>query len=31
MGKDIQTRRERLKAWWERRSRVGKIALVLLG
>jgi sigma-B regulation protein RsbU (phosphoserine phosphatase) len=31
MGKDIRTRRERWKAWWGRRSRVGKITLVLLG
>ena len=31
MGKDIQTRRERWKAWWGRRSRVGKITVVLLG
>ena len=31
MGKDIRTRRERWKAWWERRSRVGKITVVLLG
>jgi sigma-B regulation protein RsbU (phosphoserine phosphatase) len=30
MGKEIQTRRERWKAWWGRRSRVGKITLVLL-
>jgi sigma-B regulation protein RsbU (phosphoserine phosphatase) len=27
MGKDIRTRRERWKAWWGRRSRVGKITL----
>ncbi|MGA8941071.1 MAG: hypothetical protein WB439_18045, partial [Acidobacteriaceae bacterium] len=31
MGKDVRTRQERLKAFWERRSRVGKAALVLLG
>jgi sigma-B regulation protein RsbU (phosphoserine phosphatase) len=30
MGKDIQTRRERWKAWWGRRSRVGKITLWML-
>ena len=30
MGKEIQTRRERLTAWWGRRTRVGKIAVVLL-
>ncbi len=29
MGRDIQARRERLKAWWGRRSRVGKITVVL--
>ena len=30
MGRDIQARREQLKAWWGRRTRVGKVALVLL-
>ncbi len=30
MDRDIRTWRERCKAWWGRRSRVGKIALVLL-
>ncbi len=30
MGRDIRTRRERLKAWWERRTRVAKVALWLL-
>ncbi len=30
MGKDIQARREQWKAWWGRRTRVGKITLVLL-
>ena len=31
MVKDIRTRQERWKAFWGRRSRVGKITLVLLG
>ena len=31
IGRDIQARRERLKAWWNRRTRVGKITVVLLG
>ena len=30
MGKDIRTWRERWKAWWGRRTRVGKIALWML-
>jgi sigma-B regulation protein RsbU (phosphoserine phosphatase) len=30
MGTDIRTRRERWKAWWGRRSRVGKITLWML-
>jgi sigma-B regulation protein RsbU (phosphoserine phosphatase) len=30
MGKEIRTRRERWEAWWGRRSRVGRITLVLL-
>jgi len=30
MGRDILTRRERWKAWWGRRTRVGKIALWML-
>jgi len=30
MGKDIRTRRERWEAFWRRRTRVGKITLVLL-
>ena len=30
MGREILTRRERWKAWWGRRTRVGKIALWML-
>jgi phosphoserine phosphatase RsbU/P len=30
MGRDIRTRRERWKAWWGRRTRVGKITLWML-
>jgi sigma-B regulation protein RsbU (phosphoserine phosphatase) len=30
MGRDIQARREQLKVWWGRRTRVGKVALWLL-
>ncbi|HSY36959.1 MAG TPA: PP2C family protein-serine/threonine phosphatase [Acidobacteriaceae bacterium] len=30
MGRDIRTRQERWKAWWGRRSRVGKITLWML-
>ena len=30
MGRDILTRRERLKAWWGQRTRVGKITLWML-
>jgi len=30
MGRDIQTLQQRWKAWWGRRTRIGKITLVLL-